>query len=74
MLFELHIWGPAFGLPSIESQCLATVAYFIQCVPPTEWQLIPSSDTFARPTSKHAFCFCQAQRLLILVSKMSSLH
>lgn len=27
MVLELHILGPAFGLPSIDAQCLAAVAY-----------------------------------------------
>ncbi|KAL6712391.1 hypothetical protein ACN47E_000268 [Coniothyrium glycines] len=27
MVFELHVWGPAFGLPSIEPECIAIVAY-----------------------------------------------
>lgn len=57
MVLELHTWGPAFGLPSLEAQCLATVAYFIQCVPATEWRLIPSSDSSVSPTrvTSHRF-------------------
>lgn len=49
MVLELHIWGPAFGLPSIDAQSLATVAYFVQCVPLSEWWLIPSSDPSISP-------------------------
>lgn len=53
MVLELHIWGPGFGLPSIDAQCLSTVAYFIHCLRPAEWRLIPSSDPSACPPSKH---------------------
>lgn len=53
MVLELHVWGPAFGLPSIDPQCLATIAYFSQALPPQdEWILIPSSDPAVSPTSK----------------------
>jgi sorting and assembly machinery component 37 len=52
MVLEVYIWGPAFGLPSIEPQSLATVAYLSQCLPPSEWRLIPSSDPSAGPTSR----------------------
>ena len=61
MVLELHTWGPAFGLPSFDAQCLATVAYFVQGVPPTEWRLVPSSDSSVSPTSmvltQSPFCF-----------------
>ena len=49
MVHELHIWGPAFGLPSIDAPCLATVAYLKQCLPPNTWALIPSSDPALNP-------------------------
>jgi hypothetical protein len=45
MVFELHIWGPAFGLPSIDPECIATVAYFKRIVPHGEWNLIADYDT-----------------------------
>ncbi|ERF71669.1 hypothetical protein EPUS_00658 [Endocarpon pusillum Z07020] len=51
MVLELHVWGPAFGLPSIDAQCLATVAYLKQCLPPSDWRLIPCSDPSVVPTS-----------------------
>jgi sorting and assembly machinery component 37 len=49
MVLELHIWGPAFGLPSIQAQSLATVIYLIHCLPTSEWQLIPTSDPASLP-------------------------
>lgn len=51
MVFELHIWGPAFGVPSIEAQSLATVLYLLQSLPLTEWRLIPGSDPSIVPIS-----------------------
>ncbi|CZT07782.1 related to translocase of outer mitochondrial membrane complex, subunit TOM37/Metaxin 1 [Rhynchosporium agropyri] len=43
-MLELHVWGPAFGLPSIDAHCLAAIAYLQQAVPRGKWQLIASSD------------------------------
>ncbi|KAM0329401.1 hypothetical protein ACHAQA_004708 [Verticillium albo-atrum] len=42
--FELHVWGPAFGLPSIDAECLAAIAYLHHALDSSEWVLIPSSD------------------------------
>jgi len=44
MVFELHTWGPAFGLPSIDPECLAAIAYLDTCLHPDEWILSPDSD------------------------------
>jgi len=52
MVLELHVWGPAFSLPSIEAQCLATIAYFNLTVPRDAWVLVASSDPSVSPTSK----------------------
>ncbi|WEW59642.1 hypothetical protein PRK78_005121 [Emydomyces testavorans] len=55
MVLELHTWGPAFGLPSIDSQCLAAIAYFALALPETdsaEWVLIPDSDPRVVPTNE----------------------
>jgi hypothetical protein len=51
MVLELHVWGPAFGLPSIEAQCLATIAFFTFTVPQNDWVLVASSDPRVAPTS-----------------------
>ncbi|KAM7198260.1 Tom37 C-terminal domain containing protein [Naviculisporaceae sp. PSN 640] len=48
-MLELHVWGPAFGLPSIDAECLATIAYFTQTLDETEYHLIQSSPS-AVPT------------------------
>ncbi|KAF1841702.1 uncharacterized protein K460DRAFT_379731 [Cucurbitaria berberidis CBS 394.84] len=40
MVLELHVWGPAFGLPSIEPECIATTAYCQRVIPKGQWSLI----------------------------------
>ncbi|KAF3480611.1 uncharacterized protein GIQ15_05958 [Arthroderma uncinatum] len=56
MVLELHVWGPAFGLPSIDPQCLATIAYFSLAVgqknsgPEEEWVVVADSDPGNVPT------------------------
>lgn len=49
MTIELHIWGPAFGLPSIDARCLAAIAYLRECLPSDKWRLVPSSGTADNP-------------------------
>ena len=51
MPFELHTWGPAFSLPSLDPDCLAAIAYLRLTLPPDTWILIPSSDVSVSPTS-----------------------
>jgi sorting and assembly machinery component 37 len=50
MVLELHIWGPAFSLPSVDPQCIAAVAYLTQAVPRGEWRLVASGDASLSPT------------------------
>lgn len=51
-MLELHIWGPAFGLPSIEPECIAAVAYLNKIIPSGEWTLIADHDTSLSPNSE----------------------
>ncbi|OKL64665.1 hypothetical protein UA08_00099 [Talaromyces atroroseus] len=51
-MLELHVWGPAFSLPSIDPQCLATIAYLVKAVPKEEWVLVASSDPSVSPTNE----------------------
>lgn len=44
MLLELHVWGPAFSLPSIDQDCLAAIAYFTQVIPKDQWVLVTEVD------------------------------
>ncbi len=49
MVLQLFVWGPAFGLPSLDAECLAAVAYLAQTLGPDEYQLIQASPS-AVPT------------------------
>lgn len=49
MVLELHVWGPAFGLPSIDPQCLAAISYLPQFLAHDAWILIPSNDAQVSP-------------------------
>jgi len=51
MPLELHVWGPGFGLPSIDAECLATIAYLRNCEG-AEWELVQSSDPSICPSSE----------------------
>ena len=51
MVLELHVWGPAFSLPSIDPECLATVAYLSQVVPKDQWIVVASNNPLMSPTS-----------------------
>jgi hypothetical protein len=44
-MLELHAWGPAFGLPSIEPECVATIAYCQRVIPKGQWALVAGFDT-----------------------------
>jgi sorting and assembly machinery component 37 len=49
MFLELHVWGPGFGLPSIDADCLGAIAYLRHCLPKGEWVLVANSDAKACP-------------------------
>ncbi|KAK3080850.1 hypothetical protein LTS18_012528 [Coniosporium uncinatum] len=55
MALELHIWGPAFGLPSIDPQCIAAVAYLAKLALPEEieWMIVPDYDASKVPNSMY---------------------
>ncbi|EMD65758.1 hypothetical protein COCSADRAFT_114916 [Bipolaris sorokiniana ND90Pr] len=44
MVLELHVWGPAFGLASIEAECIATIAYCHRVIPEGGWSLVASHN------------------------------
>lgn len=39
-MLELHVYPPAFSLPSIDAHCIAAIAYFSQALTESEWRLI----------------------------------
>lgn len=49
-MLDLHVWGPAFGLPSIDAECLAIIAYLRHAAPSDSWSLIPSNDPAISPS------------------------
>lgn len=49
-MLELHIWGPAFSLPSIDPQCNAAVAYLNIALQRDQWTIIASSNPLLSPT------------------------
>ncbi|USP82764.1 protein targeting to mitochondrion [Curvularia clavata] len=44
MVLELHVWGPAFGLASIEPECIATIAYCQRVIPKGQWSLVAAHN------------------------------
>lgn len=50
-MLELHIWGPAFGLPSIDPECIAAAAYLSAAAGSSSWRIVPSNDPSISPDS-----------------------
>ncbi|RFU76385.1 hypothetical protein TARUN_5877 [Trichoderma arundinaceum] len=50
-MLDLHVWGPAFGLPSIDAECLAIITYLYNALPTSSWRLIPSNDPAVSPSN-----------------------
>lgn len=48
-MLKLHIYGPAFGLPSIDAQCLAAIVLLRCCHDSTSWALIHNYDPSTTP-------------------------
>ncbi|KAJ4989871.1 hypothetical protein SVAN01_04708 [Stagonosporopsis vannaccii] len=44
MALQLHVWGPAFGLPSIDPECTATIVYCQQVISEGQWSLVAAYD------------------------------
>ncbi|KAH7273574.1 hypothetical protein NW759_000213 [Fusarium solani] len=50
-MLDLHVWGSAFGLPSIDPECLAIITYLHISLPASAWRLIPSNDPSISPSN-----------------------
>ncbi|KAF4451208.1 tom37 protein [Fusarium austroafricanum] len=50
-MLDLHVWGSAFGLPSIDPECLAIITYLHSSLPVSAWRLIPSNDPSISPSN-----------------------
>lgn len=64
MVLQLHVWGPAFGLPSIDPDCLAVVAYLNHTVPRNQWTLVADHDPSygAQGTLRDHYRTCSSDR------------
>lgn len=52
-MLELHVWGPVFGLPSIDAECIAAITYIHNASPDSAWRIIPSNDASVCPASMY---------------------
>ncbi|CAI6081205.1 unnamed protein product [Clonostachys chloroleuca] len=48
-MLELYVWGQAFGLASIDPECLAIIAYLHHAAPKSGWRIIPFNDPSTSP-------------------------
>lgn len=48
-MLELHVYGPAFDLPSIDAQCLAAIVLLRCCHNSTSWSLVHNRDPSTTP-------------------------
>jgi len=49
---HLYVWGPGFGLPSVEVECLAAILFLNGAVPVGEWTIHPVASHAASKYSK----------------------
>ena len=54
-MIELHVWGPALGLPSIDPECLATTAYLSQALSNNDWTVRVNTTSAALAPRTHSF-------------------
>ncbi|KAG6032731.1 hypothetical protein E4U41_007155 [Claviceps citrina] len=57
-MLDVYIWGPAFGLPSIDPECLALLLYMQNALPggggdddDDVWRIIPCNDPSVSPSN-----------------------
>ncbi|KAF9780707.1 hypothetical protein IL306_015000 [Fusarium sp. DS 682] len=50
-MLDIHVWGSAFGLPSIDPECLGIITYLQSSLPVSAWRLIPSNDASVSPST-----------------------
>ncbi|KAK7530803.1 Tom37 C-terminal domain-containing protein [Phyllosticta citribraziliensis] len=49
MVLELHVWGPGFGLPSVDPECIAAIAYAQQTLRDGAWAVVAAHDVSLSP-------------------------
>lgn len=62
-MFKLHIWGPAFNLPSIDPECIAAIALLNDVLAYDEWLLVIDHDPSASPSSTSLLSLPSLQRI-----------
>lgn len=51
-MLELHVWGPVFGVPSIDAQCIAAITYLHNAAQDdVAFSIVPSNDASVSPSS-----------------------
>ncbi|EPS43859.1 hypothetical protein H072_2183 [Dactylellina haptotyla CBS 200.50] len=48
-MIELHVWNRAFGLPSLDPECLAAIAFLSAAIPQDLWVLVESNNVSISP-------------------------
>lgn len=51
MVLEIHVWGPGFGLPSVDPECIAIIAYAQQTLRDGAWAVVAAHDVSLSPNS-----------------------
>ncbi|EGX95396.1 mitochondrial import receptor subunit [Cordyceps militaris CM01] len=50
-MLELHVWGPVFGVPSIDAECIAAITYLHNAARDTvQFRIVPSNDASVSPS------------------------
>ncbi|KAK8252759.1 Tom37 C-terminal domain-containing protein [Phyllosticta capitalensis] len=49
MVLEIHVWGPGFGLPSVDPECIAIIAYAQQTLRDGAWAVVAAHDVSLSP-------------------------
>lgn len=52
MTFELYVWGPGYGLPSIDPDSLASILFFQRFLSEELWCIVPCGDPSTIPTGQ----------------------
>lgn len=50
-MLDVHVWGAAFGLPSIDPESFALITYLHNAAEPSSYRLVPSNDPSISPSS-----------------------
>lgn len=71
MAVQLYVWGPAFGLPSIDAECLAAIAYLAQTLGAADYQLIQSSPSAVPTRAYHSLPIAIFTAIITIITAIS---